>query len=254
MKKVFFAVFTTMFFLFGKMAAAQTLAIEAVDRTVSLDNSMSAGEIQDVIDSVGRFIYPGATVTFQFADGTYTLSDTLEFSGFFGGGHIVIQGNINETNAEALHTTQSVFLDFSAQQVYGVRVSDTSVASVTVRNLKVKIGYTTATSHGAIAFSGVQSLSYAKYNYVLGTSTNHGRGFKNLNSPIIRLDSNYAGYLRCAANTTGGGMILSEDTVESGTNVLRNGLCAEGGIIQKFIGLQPNSIYGDTESLGGKIF
>ena len=77
--------------------------------TVNLDNSMSAATINALIAAQPKDLN-GYTLTFQFADGTYTLNETLDFSGFRGGGALNIYGN---SSNNSLSTTKSVNLDFS---------------------------------------------------------------------------------------------------------------------------------------------
>ena len=77
--------------------------------TVNLDNSMSAATINALIAAQPKDLN-GYILTFQFADGTYTLNETLDFSGFRGGGTLRIHGNSSDNS---LSTTKSVNLDFS---------------------------------------------------------------------------------------------------------------------------------------------
>ena len=74
--------------------------------TVNLDNSMSASAINALIAAQPKDLN-GYTLTFQFADGTYTLDETLDFSGFRGGGTLRIYGNSSDNS---LSTTKSVNL------------------------------------------------------------------------------------------------------------------------------------------------
>jgi len=75
------------------------------NKTVNLDNSMSASEIQALIDAQPKF---GADLTFQFADGTYTMDQGLLFTGFYN--RVFILGNASNTS---LVSTKAVHLDFS---------------------------------------------------------------------------------------------------------------------------------------------
>ena len=92
-------------------------------QTINFNNSMTRAQIQAKINSVGKYVPQGQTLTFQFADGTYNLDQSLLFTGFYGGGTIHIQGNIAEPNAFDLHTTQQVILDFSSGDRHGIQVN-----------------------------------------------------------------------------------------------------------------------------------
>ena len=84
--------------------------------SVNLDSSMSAADIQALINAQPRNLN-GYTLTFQFADGTYTLSAKLSFMNFCSG-YLYIQGNTTEANANDKHTTQQVILDCSDNGIY----------------------------------------------------------------------------------------------------------------------------------------
>ena len=77
--------------------------------TVNLDNSMSAATINALIAAQPKDLN-GYTLTFQFADGTYTLNETLDFSGFRGDGELKVFGNSSDNT---MATSKSVNLDFS---------------------------------------------------------------------------------------------------------------------------------------------
>ncbi len=72
---------------FDPLGAADE-AIEAnmltADKTLTFDNSMTAAEIQALIDAVPKNL-GGYTLTMQFADGTFALVSTLSLIGFYGG-------------------------------------------------------------------------------------------------------------------------------------------------------------------------
>jgi hypothetical protein len=130
---------------------------------------MSTAQIQSQIDSVGRYLPSGVAITFQFTDGTYTLTTNLTFSGFYGGGLLVVQGNIAEANANTLHTTQSVFLDARGYDCNGLDFNGISLQWVTVLNLKIAVD-TTDYRYGIYMNSNVRSARVA-YCYVSGTTT-----------------------------------------------------------------------------------
>ena len=98
------------------------LALSA-NKTVNLDSTMTATEIQALIDAQPRNL-GSYTLTFQFGDGTYTLTDSLDFFNFYGGGRLNIHGN--QSDSTSLSTAQSVYLDFSGGASNGIYVNNCS--------------------------------------------------------------------------------------------------------------------------------
>jgi len=70
-------------------------AVNVVESSTTLEfnSSMSVTEINKKIEGLGRYIPYGVTVTFQFANGTYTIDDAINITGFIGGGTIHVLGN-----------------------------------------------------------------------------------------------------------------------------------------------------------------
>ena len=96
------------------------------DKTINLDNSMTSADIQALIDAQPKYIPIGLTLTFQFADGTYTMTDVLSFGGFTGEGLLAIYGNTGE--ATALHTTQAVILNGASLTNFNISLAGNTVA------------------------------------------------------------------------------------------------------------------------------
>ncbi|MCM8813391.1 MAG: hypothetical protein NC924_05570 [Candidatus Omnitrophica bacterium] len=76
--------------LTAKSIFAGPIAFETTSRAINIDNTMTTAEIQSAFDAVGRYIPDDVVITFQFADGTYTLNNALVLDGFYGGGEIII--------------------------------------------------------------------------------------------------------------------------------------------------------------------
>jgi len=106
---------------------------EFEDKTINVDNSMSAAEIQAEIDALGRYIAPGVTVTIQFADGSYNVGDTLSVSGFYGGGIINIFGNSNDNG---LGTSQAVELGGNYTKFL---IENCKCSAVNIRYMKLEM-------------------------------------------------------------------------------------------------------------------
>lgn len=146
---------------------------EPTSRTINFDSSMTSAQIQALIDAVGKYILPGVTITFHFADGTYTLDTALSFDGFFGSGFVWITGNMGE--AGALSTAQAVHLDFSASDVDGISIANCGVL-VYVMHIKVSVNTSTTSWRRAISGSTGKFVGVL-YCYLNCSSDTYGYGF-----------------------------------------------------------------------------
>jgi len=88
------------------ITAVSGLGYLTADTTVNLTSSQSATQIQAEIDAQPRNLN-GFSLTFQFANGTYTLTDQLYFNAFYNG-NLYIYGNSSDST---LSTTKSVYLN-----------------------------------------------------------------------------------------------------------------------------------------------
>jgi hypothetical protein len=79
------------------------------DTTVNFDPSMTASQIQTLINAVPKNLN-GHILTFQFADGTYTFDAALTYHGFYGG-EVYILGNNSDSQISG--AAKSVVLNFS---------------------------------------------------------------------------------------------------------------------------------------------
>lgn len=186
----------------------------AADKTVNLDNSMSASEIQAEIDAQPKNLN-GHTLTFQFADGTYNLSNYLNFE-FFNNGYLEIYGDTSETDATDLHTTQSVILDgssiTSSATCGALNIKNVS-AETKIFNLKIIVP-DSANVNGIYSYKSNFVRSY--YNYLLGsgktndlsgiyyTNASAGIAYKNYVSNIMRgLRCNLSSFVSNTNDDTG---------------------------------------------------
>lgn len=140
------------------------------NKTVNLDNSMSAATIQALIDAQPKYIPYGKTLTFQFADGTYTLSAELVWEGFDGGGTVRIYGNASDNS---LSTTKAVYLNFSGQACNGIVVYACS-CKMDIHFLKIAVNSSGGWCYCLSAQHNIRVV--AQYNYFLGNSTTNGAG------------------------------------------------------------------------------
>jgi len=155
--------------------------------TINFDNSMSAAEMQSLIDSAPKYIPYDRYVQFQFADGTYELDSYLVWNGFMGYGSVRIYGNTGETTGSP-YTTQSVVLDAQTQSVsIPIRLQGNSCHCI-FRNIKVSH----VSGERAIYLVGnVRADLY--YNYIAGDA--------HVNSWSYQAIYNSRGYLYALRNT-----------------------------------------------------
>lgn len=109
----------------------------AKSQTVNLTSNMSSATIQALINGVGKYVASGRTVSFQFADGTYTnLEARLDWNGFYGGGSTFILGNA--AGAGAARTNHAVTLNFTnvGNKISGIGMHHNS-CDMQIRHIKI---------------------------------------------------------------------------------------------------------------------
>jgi len=232
----------------GKAELNKITRIPETSRTVSLNNSMTATEIQDEIDAVGSYIPDGATITFQFADGTYNLDSALSFQGFYGGGQIYIQGNTGETSG--LHTNQSVHLNFnnSSNGIYAVNNSGISLVYIRFLRVTVQNGYS-----GILAQREGHFRIY--YNYVTCGNTTNGANtaLYALQGSRVIFSNNYVSNCFYGIRAHQNSIVDSTNNDDTGTQP-RYGLGATRTSVVGKNGTQPaGGIANETSSTGSDI-
>jgi hypothetical protein len=153
--------------------------------TVNFYNSMTAAQIQALIDAQPKYIEEGTSLTFQFADGTYTLNQNITFQNFHGGGNLFVQGNTGESG---LHTNQAVVLDFSASSVHGLTLYSIYAANIYVRYIHAKVK-TDAAAYVGLELTRVTG-GWVTSCYFEGTSTTNGRGIE-VKWGFVNVDTTY---------------------------------------------------------------
>ena len=148
------------------------LTYSSSTRTVNLTTSMSTAELQAAIDGANHYIAPGETLVFQFADGTYSPTTTVNFYGFYGGGVLSINGNATENRA-SLHTNQAVVIDGTGFDANTIQIYYCS-CTVQVSNLKV-MPESTATFRTGIRVVYCPVIDVAGC-YFVGESASYGYG------------------------------------------------------------------------------
>lgn len=143
-------------------------------QTINLLQADSAAQMQTKIDALGKYIPADQTIVFQFeTGGTHTLDTEITFSGFFGEGVVVIQGNTGEAGAETKHTTQDTILNFN-NDTNGLDILSTEVY-MHVRNLKIIVESDVVDTKCVNADIG--NRVEVSWNYFVGNATGKGRGF-----------------------------------------------------------------------------
>ncbi len=218
----------------------------ANNEIIYLNNSMTAYEIQEIINSTSKYIPVDKSITFQFKDGEYKLDSPLNFKGFFGGGTLYIQGNRSEENASQLHTSQRVFLNFTNNSNLGIRINNPSIMSL-VYNLKIY-------SNSDYWVSGISmySISRLYYSYVYSDNSSTSRGFLCQNS-FCYLVNNYVSNLHDGIIAKMGGKIFSYNNDDYSTLPVYGLSAADGAVIAKYSTQPDGSTANENAWAGGVI-
>ena len=219
------------------------LKLEA-DTVVNLDNSMSAAAINALIAAQPKNL-DGYTLTFQFADGTYTMSEKLVFHDFHGGGYLHIYGNASNNS---LSTTKAVHLDFSGTDgVYGIEAKR---ISGTLRVYYLKVSSANVSNHAyAMTFESCFDVR-CYYNYVTASAAgSYGRGYHSAQSTFLAYlcyvtGFNIAFYMSYASQN------YIRDCDESGTQPV-HGIYANAGAIVGRYGTYPSASTLDFYEVSG---
>lgn len=179
-------------------------------RTINFDNSMSYSDINTIIESLHKHIPNGHEITFQFADGTYNLTDNILIQGFYGGGGINVLGNASDFN---LGTTKAVFLDFSSG--HGLFFSNNSVY-LNIKGLKIRT--ITTSDNRMIYFLRCIKTCLPFFNYFLGTSITNGHGVSVQNNSFSYIQSNYFSNMKYAISAINNSSLVSNNNNSTGTS------------------------------------
>ena len=225
----------------GRLPAANVPYTKlAANTTVNFTSGMSIATMQALIDAEPKDL-ASYTLTAQFADGTYTMTDDLLFTGFYGG-KISILGNILE-DANVNHTTQAVILSATTSSSLFILNVISCQCDVVINNIKTISPSVTDTYEGITCnrVSGGVSIYGC---YCLGSSASYGYGIHVQECPNALVGYNYV-------STMAYGIIAS---LNSGVCSISNasyvpnpsyGLFASGSVIRKN-GDQPTGAISDT--------
>jgi len=187
------------------------LAVPATTQTVNFNSSMTASQIQALIDAIPTFIPSGNIVTLQFADGTYSsLAGTIATIGFYGGGKLYILGNSGDSG---LNTSKSVHLDFTGDACDGLDISECYV-TVEARYFKI----TCDDGHKCIDYQNVIGEGKVADNYLvnIAKTSSNSRGI-SIGSSSIFLQNNYFSNNKYAINATSNSKVYSFNNDDTGT-------------------------------------
>lgn len=209
----------------GRGASSQTLDLTGLD----------ASGILSLLNAIPKYIPFGETLVLQ-ADITSTasLDQRVAVEGFYGGGQIIIQGNVNETDATVLHTTQEAVWDFKGSAVDGIYLDRNSV-NITVRNLRIE----TDDNYDPFQVNNGKAQTYFYYNYCLINGTaGSSSGAQAINGSNLEVrNCNFSGGFS-GIFALANGRIESDGNASTGTIPLHGLRAISNGVVGK-IGSQP---------------
>ena len=217
------------------------------DRTVNFTSSMSAAEIQSLIDNLPRNL-GGHTLIFQFADGTYSLNASLFFNGFYYG-TIKILGNTGESGA---HTNQAVQLGTSTTLSDPFISVKWCTARVEIENIKADASLGSNTKD-AIYVAGCSLIT------IIGCYTTSPAAINNTSGIWVDgtnafIYDNYVDGGLFGIRATTGAQIGSGNNYSTGTNPSYGLAASLAGRIGKYNATQPTgSTANEFTSGGGEI-
>jgi len=231
----------------GKVELQDFTVIPETSRTINFTSSQTAAQIQTEINAVGKYISKGSDVIFQFANGTYSLDDTLNFVGFYGGGEIYIQGDTSQT--DGLHTNHNVHLDFTGAtlSLSAVNVDSCILSMVYVRHLKI------TAEDGDICLSANAEVGLRVfYNYLINNAktSSSSIGYRSFGGCTTQFTGNYVSNNHYAISSNVNSKIYSNGNDDTGTQP-NYGLHASNNSVIGKNGTQPSGATADELSNSG---
>lgn len=218
--------------------------------TITLDNSMSTSQMQEIIDEAQGEIESGANLTIQFTDGTYTMDNTLYVAGFSGAGRLYVRGNSSGSETAGLHTNQGTHLDFSGASLFGLYVFNCTCLTFVDY---IKATAYTNSGYTAVGVSGC-SATEVRYGYFIGTtnSSGNGGGIKGWYTTLY-CDYNYFDNCHMAIISERGAHVCTRNMSFTGTTPAYGWNVALAGIITED-GTWPNGYTDHPTPVGGGVF
>ena len=233
--------YSTVHYVEGRVASiASSVSVLASDKTVNLDSSMDATEIQDSINAQPKNLN-GYALTFQFADGTYNMGSTsLSWLGFIGG-TVLIKGNVGESG---LHTNQAVIINYNLSSA----INCFSFARTFLINISnIRINVTTNTYVGSTI-----SVSFPTKTIIQGCYLNRDAmlGEHLYVSSNVEMQNNYFTNGWSAMTLFGGGIATVANCLSLTTNP-NYGLISNSASIYKAGANMPVGITANELKLNG---
>ena len=220
---------------------------EPSTRTVNITTAMTESQVKDAVNNIGRYLEAGATVSVQFADGTYTFSDVWNISGYMGNGVLRLLGNAAEFS---YGTSKSVIFDFDGQSCNGVNFW---LNQCVIQIIGIQINVNTSSAWNAgLKFDQSVRAGYAMHCAIIGTSDTYGYGVQCDYCSGTTLIQNccVAGVHRGIQAGTGS-KIISYTNDEDAADQPKVGLYAElGGMISKNSTQPSGSVSNEDDNSG----
>ncbi len=213
-------------------------------RVLHFDNAWTAAEITAKIKTLHKHIPQDETLTFQFADGTYSLSTPIYINGFYGGGELIVIGNTADTGS-----TRSVYLNF-------INANGLIIENI---NCTLAISYLKIQTQSANSYNCTQLIgctnTMLRYLVIVGNAApSGGSGIMATFSQLSILDS-YFSNIYTAIRASRAAVIESGNNTTTGTLPAYGLVSSLAGIIGK-TGTQPAGSVANEwiSATGGYIF
>lgn len=218
----------------------------AANTTVAITAGLTSAQIQALIDAQPKDLN-GFSLSFQFADGAYTLTSALTFTGFYGG-VLNVQGNMVE-NYNNRHTTQAVALNASASEINGIVFSYCGCSAIYVYNIKMSVKTTVQNNIGIYSLANTGNV-FVLGCYILGTGIGFGWGIASQTSNMV-VKNNYVSTIQIGVLSYMNSSIYSEINSSTGTSPSYGLYCAYSTLRKN--GVQPLGSTSSEYNIGGTI-
>ena len=159
--------------------------MEVADRSITI---LTTDTIQDEIDAIGKYLPHGVDITVTFEDGTHTPADTIDLTGFHGGGTLTLKSTETDTTT---HTDQPAIIDADSITASAFRIIRCN-CSITIQNLAIRVDG--ASSYRGIMAEYCSGSVMVYYNYI----------YSDVNAVAYGVSSRYGSYIFSRNNTMSG--------------------------------------------------
>lgn len=225
------------------ISLSSAVGVLGANKTVTFTSSYTATNIQDSINAQPRNL-GGFTLTFQFADGTYTLSSALSFNYFYAG-TLRIQGNSSES--QSLHTTQAVILNFT-NNTSGINLTNVS-ALYYVDFLKITVQTSAASNYAIYPFMCLSG--WVRWCNLAGNSTANFGACIRIGSGFAVIYQTYVANTQYGIEASYASNVISNGNNSTGTNP-KYGIAADyGSTMAEYDATQPTGATANTFNASG---